>query len=61
MSHFLKDVCCLLLAEEKKKNLLSCCWLLYPRLYVFLNPDGENRKGVDHYFMEFLPNQFFSH
>lgn len=45
----------------KKKNLLSCCWLLYPRLYVFLNPDGENRKGVDHYFMEFLPNQFFSH
>jgi len=58
MSHFLKDVWCLLLAEEK--SLLSFSWPLYPRLYVFLNPDGENRKGVDPHFMEFLPNQFFS-
>lgn len=62
MSHFLKDVCCLLLAEKKKKkSLISCCWPLYPWFYVFLNPDGENRKGVDPHFMEFLPNQFFSH
>lgn len=45
---------------RKKKSLISCCWPLYPWFYVFLNPDGENRKGVDPHFMEFLPNQFFS-
>lgn len=60
MSHFLKDVCCLLLAEGRRYNL-PCCWPLYSRVYVFLNPDGENRKGADPHFMEFLSNQFFYH
>lgn len=44
----------------KKKSLIPCCWPLYPWFYVFLNPDGENKKGVDPHFMEFLRNQFFS-
>lgn len=53
--------CVLFTAGWEKKSLISCCWPLYPWFYVFLNPDGENRKGVDPHFMEFLPNQFFSH
>lgn len=52
--------CVLFTAGWEKKNLISCCWPLYPLFYVFLNPDGENRKGVDPHFMEFLSNQFFS-
>ena len=52
--------CVVFTAGWGKKSLLSFSWPLYPRLYVFLNPDGENRKGVDPHFMEFLPNQFFS-
>lgn len=46
---------------RKKEILLSWCWPLYPRLCVFLNPDGENKKVVNLHFVEFLPNQFFSH